>query len=47
MKPSTFLTTIENQFDHICKRSMEDERKNYYKYFSRLSKHEISFSDME
>lgn len=46
MKPSTFQTTIENQFDYICKRAMEDERKNYYKYLSRLSKHEISFSDV-
>ncbi|WVT92548.1 sigma-70 family RNA polymerase sigma factor [Enterococcus durans] len=46
MKPSTFQTTIENQFDYICKRAMEDERKDYYKYLSRLSKHEISFSDV-
>ena len=27
MKPSSFQTTIENQFDYICKRAMEDERK--------------------
>ncbi|MGV3003774.1 sigma-70 family RNA polymerase sigma factor [Aerococcus urinaeequi] len=46
MKPSTFQTTIENQFDYICKRAMEDERKDYYKYLSRLSKHEVSFSDV-
>ncbi|EOD6641817.1 sigma-70 family RNA polymerase sigma factor [Listeria monocytogenes] len=46
MKPSTFQTTIENQFDYICKRTMEDERKDYYKYLSRLSKHEVSFSDV-
>lgn len=46
MKPSTFQNTIENQFDYICKRTMEDERKDYYKYLSRLSKHEISFSDV-
>ncbi|HGI7085613.1 TPA: sigma-70 family RNA polymerase sigma factor, partial [Streptococcus pyogenes] len=26
MKPSFFQTTIENQFDYICKRAMEDER---------------------
>lgn len=25
---------------------MEDERKDYYKYLSRLSKHEISFSEV-
>ncbi|HBG8980590.1 TPA: sigma-70 family RNA polymerase sigma factor, partial [Staphylococcus aureus] len=25
MKPSSFQTTIENQFDYICKRAMEDE----------------------
>ncbi|HDB4777791.1 TPA: sigma-70 family RNA polymerase sigma factor, partial [Staphylococcus aureus] len=23
MKPSSFQTTIENQFDYICKRAME------------------------
>lgn len=46
MKPSTFQTTIENQFDYICKRTMEDERKDYYKYLARLSKHEVSFSDV-
>ncbi|MFB5368985.1 sigma-70 family RNA polymerase sigma factor [Enterococcus faecalis] len=46
MKPSTFQTTIENQFDYICKRAMEDERRDYYKYLSRLSKHEVSFSDI-
>lgn len=46
MKPAAFQTTIENQFDYICKRAMEDERKDYYKYLSRLSKHEISFSEV-
>lgn len=46
MKPSCFQKTIENQFDYICKRAMEDERKDYQRYISRLSKHEISFSDM-
>ncbi len=30
MKPSSFQTTIENQFDYICKRAMEDERKELY-----------------
>lgn len=45
MKPSSFQTTIENQFDYICKRAMEDERKNYFKHLSSISKQEISFSD--
>src|SRR5690625_2298118 len=45
MKPSSFQTTIENQFDYICKRAMEDERKDYFKHLSRLSKKEVSFSD--
>ncbi len=31
MKPSEFQTTIENQFDYICKVAMEDERKDYLK----------------
>lgn len=46
MKPSSFQTTIENQFDYICKRAMDDERKNYIKALSRQSKREVSFSDM-
>ena len=46
MKPSSFQTTIENQFDYICKRVMDDERKDYMKSMSRQSKREISFSDM-
>ncbi|MDY0410519.1 RNA polymerase sigma factor [Virgibacillus soli] len=45
MKPSSFQTTIENQFDYICKRAMEDERKNYLKHLSKISKQEVSFSD--
>ncbi|GMQ74101.1 RNA polymerase sigma-70 factor [Enterococcus faecium] len=45
MKPSSFQETIENQFDYICKRAMEDERKDYFKHLSRLSKKEVSFSD--
>jgi RNA polymerase sigma factor (sigma-70 family) len=45
MKRSSFRTTIENQFDYICKRAMEDERKDYFKHLSRISKQEISFSD--
>lgn len=46
MKPSSFQTTIKNQFDYICKRAMDDERKDYMKSLSRQSKREISFSDM-
>jgi len=45
MNLSSFQSTIENQFDYICKRAMEDERKNYFKHLSSISKHEISFSD--
>lgn len=44
MKPSSFQTTIENQFDYICKCAMDDERKDYMKILSRQSKREISFS---
>ena len=46
MKPSSFQTTIENQFDYICKQAMEDERKDYFKQLSRLAKHEVSFSEI-
>lgn len=47
MKPSSFQTTIENQFDYICKRATDDERKDYMKVLSRQFKREISFSDMD
>lgn len=43
---SSFQTTIENQFDYICKRAMDDERKDYMKALSRQSKRETLFSDM-
>lgn len=46
MKPSDFKTTIENQFDYICKRAMKDERSNYMKALTRQSKRETLFSDM-
>ncbi|WP_418126536.1 sigma-70 family RNA polymerase sigma factor [Streptococcus parasuis] len=46
MKPSSFQTTIENQFDYICMQAMEDERKDYFKQLSRLAKHEVSFSEI-
>ena len=46
MKPSSFQTTTENQFDYICKQAMESERKDYFKYLSRLAKREVSFSDI-
>ncbi|MCO7128194.1 sigma-70 family RNA polymerase sigma factor [Sporolactobacillus shoreicorticis] len=46
MKPSAFRQTIENQFDYICKRAMEDERKDYLKYLKRLIQKEASFSDI-
>lgn len=32
--------------DYICKRAMEDERKNYMLYLSRIAKREVSFSDV-
>ena len=47
MKPSSFQTTIENQFDYICKRAMNDEHKDYIKILPRQSKWEIFFSDMD
>lgn len=45
MNPSSFQTTIENQFDYLCKRGMEDERIDYFRHLSRISKQEVSFSD--
>ena len=47
MKPSEFQTTIENQFDYICKVAMKDERKDYLKALSRQCKRETLFCDMD
>ncbi|NDO31031.1 DNA-binding protein [Enterocloster clostridioformis] len=47
MKPSEFQTTIENQFDYICKVAMEDERKDYLKVLSRQCKRETLFCDID
>ena len=47
MKPSEIQTTIENQFDYICKVAMEDERKDYRKALSRQCKRETLFCDMD
>ena len=44
MKPSEFQTTIENQFDYICKVAMEDERKDHLA-LSRQCKRETLFCD--
>lgn len=44
MKPSTFKEGVEKEFDYISKRVIRDERKNYMKHLSSLSKHETSFS---
>ncbi len=46
MKPSSFETRIENQFDYICMLAMKNERKNYLLYLSRLAKLEVTFSDV-
>ena len=46
MKPSSFQITIENQFDYVCKLSVDNERKDYMKALSRQSKRETLFSDM-
>lgn len=44
MKPSTFKKGIEKEFDYISKQTIRDERKDYMKHLSRLSKRETSFS---
>lgn len=46
MKPSSFQTKIEHQFDYICMLAMKNERKNYLSYLSRLAKREVTFSDV-
>lgn len=46
METLLFQEAIEMQFDYICRRAVEDERKNYMKYLSRRSKKEMTFSDI-
>ncbi|EOZ5987572.1 RNA polymerase sigma factor [Enterococcus faecium] len=46
MRTSLFQEATEIQFDYICKRAIKDERTNYRKSLARLSKKEITFSDI-
>lgn len=46
MKPSSFQSKIEHQFDYICMLAMKNERKNYLGYLSRIAKREATFSDV-
>lgn len=41
---SSFKETIEKQFDYICKKVIENERKDYLRHLFRISKHEENFS---
>lgn len=47
MSSSLFQAAIEMQFDYICKRSIDDERKDYLKSLSRISKKEVAFSELD
>lgn len=40
-------SVIEKQFDYICKRVLKDERIDYMRYLTKISKKELSFSEME
>ena len=44
MKPSSFQTTIENQFDYICKSAMDNERKSYVSKYSWLEIHKAKLN---
>lgn len=46
MEPSEFQLTIEKQFDSFCKRAIKDEYIDYMRHLSRLSKKEVSFSEL-
>lgn len=46
MSSSLFQAAIEMQFDYICKRAIDDERKDHLKSLSRLSKKEVAFSEL-
>lgn len=41
---SSFKETIEKQFDYICKKVIENERKDYLRHLFRIAKHEENFS---
>lgn len=42
----TFQSDIEKQFDFICKRAIKDERIDYLRHLSNISRKEISFSQI-
>lgn len=46
MTISVYESTIENQFDFICKRAIEGEAKDYKKSIARRMQNEITFSDI-
>lgn len=41
---SSFKETIEKQFDYICKKVIENERRDYLRHLFRIAKHEENFS---
>ncbi|WP_290032878.1 sigma-70 family RNA polymerase sigma factor [Ligilactobacillus cholophilus] len=41
---SSFEEIIEKQFDYICKKVIENERKDYLRNLFRIAKHEENFS---
>ncbi|HFI0080781.1 TPA: RNA polymerase sigma factor [Streptococcus suis] len=47
MNQSISRSTIEKQFDYICKRVLKNERIDYIRYLKKISKKELSFSEME
>ena len=46
MHTSDFEMTVENRFDYMCKLVMKNEKIDYGRYISNISKHEVSFSQI-
>ncbi|MGF2054727.1 sigma factor-like helix-turn-helix DNA-binding protein [Vagococcus fluvialis] len=47
MKCSDFELSVENQFDYLCKLGLANEVKNYYKQIQKLSRQEVTFSEID
>ncbi|SFK14690.1 RNA polymerase sigma factor, sigma-70 family [Marinilactibacillus piezotolerans] len=46
MKLSAFQEKIVKEFDYICKLTIKNERKDYFKHLQRISSREVSFSEL-
>lgn len=46
MKSTNFHLSVENKFDYMCKRVMQDEKNTYYKQLLTIANREATFSEI-